>query len=211
MKKSLNAKSLRVILAASMLLLIAGAVAGFIFAQKQLQAFATAISQIEADAAVGDDNIITLKQLETTLKDVRDVKSKADSIAVPTSDYPVAVIKNITNIANKSGIPLTGISYSDGDSSTTAATGTPTPTTPAPTTATPGATATPSTVTTPTGVTKKTINVSTASPVSYDNLMNFLKRIENDDMYLHITKVSLTKSEGNTVTTQPFIIEVYVR
>ncbi len=208
MKITLNAKVLRTILLVVMFLLISGSVAGFIFAKSKLQEFATSISQIEADAAAGDGNIATLQQLEGTLEKTRDIKTKVDSIAVPAIDYPVVVIQNITDIASKAGIGLTSVSY--GDSAETSSTQ-----------STPSATTTPGvgTTTAPTagtaqtvsGATKKTINVTTESPVSYDVLMSFLRGIESDDMYMHITKVSMTKTTGNLVTTQPFTIEVYVR
>ena len=203
MKTHLNAKNLRILLSVVMLLMAAGAVTGFIFAQKQLQEFATSISQIEADAKAGDDNVETLNNLETTLEGVRDVKVKADSVAVPAAKYPVAVMNNISNLAAKSGVSLTAISYNDAEVSAG--------TTPQP--ATPDATTTPATTTpaAPSGVSKKMINVTPQSPVSYSSFMSFLRRIENDDMYLHVTKVSITKGEGNTITTQPLIIEVYVR
>ena len=95
MKLSLNAKSLRIVLLACILLLIAGAVVGFIFARKQLQAFATSISQMETDASSVDSSIATLKQLEVTLKGTEDIKAKANSLTVPASDYPVSVITNM--------------------------------------------------------------------------------------------------------------------
>ena len=206
MKLTLDAKLLRIILLAGMLLLVCGAVAGFIFAQKKLQEFATSISQIEADAAAGDGNIAALQQLQDTLKTTQDIKTKADSIAVPASDYPVVVIQNITNIANRAGVKLTSVSYGDSTSPTAQPTpgGTATP-------VNPGAVTAPATGIEPSGVTKKTINVTTESPVNYDALMSFLRGIETDDMYMHITKVSITKADGNSVTTQPFVIEVYVR
>ncbi len=208
MKITLNAKILRIILLMLMLLLISGSVAGFIFAKSKLQEFATSISQIEADAAAGDGNIEALQQLEGTLEKTRDIKTKVDSIAVPAADYPVVVIQNITDIAAKAGIELTSVSYGDSTETPTTQSTPGTTTTPGVGTTTAPAAEAPQTVS---GATKKTINVTTESPVSYDVLMSFLRGIESDDMYMHITKVSMTKETGNLVTTQPFTIEVYVR
>jgi len=210
MKITLNAKVFRTILIVAILILTSGAIAGFIFTKQKLQEFATSINQIEADAAAGDGNIAALKQLGDKLKTTQDIKAKADSIAVPSSDYPVKVIQNITDIASSAGVRLTAISYGGATDASgaqavpggAAAAPVTTPGTTAPVTGAAGAVS---------GATKKTINVTTESPVNYDALMNFLRGIETDDMYMHITKVSMTKAEGNTVTTQPFIIEVYVQ
>lgn len=210
MKLTLNAKILRIILFVSMVLIVAGAAAGFIFARKELQAFATSISQLEADAASVDSNVETLKQLETTVKENGDIKAKAEAIAVPASQYPVAVIANITEIANQAGVSLTSINYGDGAGNTASGTPQTTPTTDG-TSAVPGSTPAPAAGATPSGVTKKTVNVTTESPVNYDALMKFIKGIETDDMFMHITKISLTKGIDNSVNTQPFTVEVYVR
>lgn len=202
MKLTLDAKKLRIILLVVMLILVVGTVAAFIFARKELQSFATSISQMEADAASVDSNIAALKQLEGTIDEVRDVKSKADSIAVPASEYPVAVIANINKIASKAGVTIASISYGDTSADSNAAN-------PVPPSST-GVTAPPAT-TSPSGMTKKTVNVALESPVDYDALMNFIKGIETDDMFMYITKVSLAKSSDNAVNTQPFTIEVYTK
>jgi len=205
MKLTISPKSLRSVLLVVILVLIAGTIAGFIVARNQLQEFAASISQMEVNAASVDSNIETLKKLQVTLKEAEDIKAKTNSITVPASEYPVSVIANITAVAKQAGVKLTSINYGDastpsGATQTTPNGGAATGTAPAPTQAT-----------TPSGVTKKTVNVTVESPVSYDALMNFIKGIETDDMYMHITKISLTKADGKTVSTQPFTIEVYTK
>lgn len=210
MKLSLNAKSLRIVLLVCILLLIAGAVVGFILARNQLQAFATSISQMETDASSVDSSISTLKQLEVTLKGTEDIKSKASSLTVPASDYPVSVITNIKSIAERSGVKLSSINYGDSSASGSSAPSTAAPSTPAGGTASPAAPTTPQAAQ-PSGVTKKTVSVSTESPVNYNAFMSFIKGIETSDMYMHITKLSITKADGNSVNVQPFTVEVYTK
>lgn len=211
---SLTANVLRIILLVTVILLTTGGVAGFIVAQGTLQKFAASISQTEVDAAAVDGNIAKFKQLETTLKNTQDIKNKADSIAIPASDYPVAVIANITNIAKESNVDIQSIGY--GDNTTTGAaassgtTPTPTPTTSTPTTLPNGAPI-PGNTTPQSTSAKKTVNVTLKSPLDYTSLMSFIKRIENNSTYLHITSISLTKAEANSVTVLPFTIEVYTR
>jgi len=213
MKLHLNAKNLRIVLIAGMILIMAGAVMGFILARNELQKFATSISQMEANAASVDNDVATLKQLQTTLKANQDIKDKANAIAVPSSDYPVKVIANVTEIANKAGIKLTSINYGNETSAAPGNTGAAQTTPAGGTTTSPPAPNTTDTtgVATPSGFTKKTINVSTEPSVDYNALMSFIKGIETDDMFLHITRLSLAKGVDGSVTVQPFTIEVYIR
>ncbi len=203
MNLSLNAKRLRIVLFIAMALLLVGAVGGFILARSKLQSFASSISQMEADSTSIDGSIETYKQLQDKLKQSEDIKTKVNSITVPTTEYPVSVISNVTGIAKQAGVTINSINY--GESSDTAKTTPQAPAGGAPT-ATPEATQT-----TPAGVTKKEVNVVLATPVDYDALMAFIKAIETDEMYMHINRITLTKSEGNTVTVQPLIIEVYTK
>lgn len=212
-KRTFTAKNLRAILVTTVLLLFVGTVAGFNFAKDKLQEFAVSIRQTEIDAATGDNSIAKLKEIEKTLDDIKDVKKKADSIAVPLSSYPVAVINNINAIAAKSGVTIASINSSDNETegSTPPSTSAPTAAPTQPGTTPQNGTNAPQSTAAPTGVTKKSINVTVTSPVEYSALMQFLRNIENDKMFLHTTKVSMTKAEGTMVTTQQFVIEVYVR
>ena len=204
MKLTLNAKRLRIILMVGILLVTIGAVGGFMLARNRLQTFATSISQMEADASSVDSNIEALKKLQVTLKGTEDIKAKLNSITVPTSEYPVSVIANVTSIAKRSGIKLTSINYGEATDTKKAT----------PQAGTLGATAAPQPApeaATPSGVTKKTVTAVVESPVDYTAFMNFIKGIETDTMYMHITRITLTKAEGKTVTVQPLTIEVYTK
>lgn len=208
MKTAMSAQKLRALLIAVMLLLFVGATAGFIFAQQQLQNFATTIVQLEADAQATNGNIASLQQLEKTLTDYASVQQKANSIAINASDYPVEVINTLTQLANQSGIRLTNVSYGNnenaGSGGAPSGSPAPTPASPAPG----GANATPST---PAGLTKRMLNVTVQSPVDYNGFTNFLSRVENSSMHLHITKLSLARESGNSISVQPFTVEVYLR
>jgi hypothetical protein len=210
MKYTLTAQNLRILLGIGALLLVVGTATGFIFAQQKLQEFASTIIQLETDAKATNDSITTLQQLSTTLEGYKDVKQKAESITVSTSDYPVEVIKSITKLAGESNVKLTDISYGNdaaqgGESGVVPPEGT--AAAPLPTAAGEPAAST----STPEGVEKKTINVSVESPVDYNQFMLFLKKIETNDTYLHVTKISMSKGPENTITVQPFVIEVYVK
>lgn len=206
LKVSLNAKSFRIVLLIVMLLLVIGAVGGFIFARNKLETFASSISQMEADASQVDGNIEALKKLQVSLKDTQDITAKVNAITVPASDYPVAVIGNVTAIAKRSGVKLSSVNYGESADTPTAqtppsGTGTPPAITPQTTQEAP----------VPAGVTKKTVNVVVESPVDYTAVMNFIKNIETDNMYMHINRITLTKAEGTSVTLQPLAIEVYTK
>lgn len=200
---TLTAKRLRILLFGFMVVIIVAIAGGFLLVQRSLQGYATDISKLNADANSGDQNIRTLVQLEERLRDESSTIESARSVVADNATYSDRVINDISKIASQSGVSITSLEFSQ-DAATSP--GSPTPT-PPPTAGMTPTLASPA----PQGVTKKTVTVAVESPVRYSNLMNFIQGIESNDLKMQLTSVSLTKDKGDTVATQTFSIEVYVR
>jgi len=200
---TMTAKRLRVILLISMLLVVAGMAGGFLFVERNLRSYATTISRLNADAQSGDQNIQTLKNLQVRIASEQDTIAAARSIVADNTTYAKQVIDDISRIASESGVAVTSLEF---PKDAGAAAGATAPTTPV---ATPGQTVT--TTPTPAGVTKKTVTVSVQSPLKYSSLLSFIQKIESNDLKMQLTSVTLAKEKGDSVTTQTFTIEVYVR
>ncbi len=203
MKNGLTAQRLRVVLIIGMVIITVAATAGFMYAKAGLDAYALAISSLNADAQSGNTNILTLKNLQTRLDNEQDLVNETRGIVGSSAGYTDTVINNISSIARNSGVSVTSINFVD-DAETGAATTAPTTATPAAPGTTPAPVAT-------SGVTKKIVSVTLANPLSYDALMSFLKNLESNELKMQPTNVSMTKDKGSLVTTQPFTLEVYVR
>ncbi|MES2876519.1 MAG: hypothetical protein V4678_03560 [Patescibacteria group bacterium] len=206
MNGAMTAQRLRLILLISMLLLIAAMAGGFWFVQQGLKGYATTISSLNADAQSGDQNIQTLRSLETKLAEEQTTIATARSIVADNATYADQVINDITRIANESGVNITSFEFIDSSTTTLTAPSSPATTAPAAGGAQPMAT-----TATPSGVTKKSVTVALESPLKYSTLMSFIQKIEANELKMQIPSVTMTKEKDDNVTTQTFSIEVYVR
>lgn len=205
MNGSMTAARLRLILIVVIFLVIAAVAGGFLFAHRSLTGYAAQISQLNADADSGDQNIATLRTLENRLDMERATIESARSVVADNATFAERVVSDITRIAAQSGVTITSLEYVDSGtpSSGSSAAPAPTPTTPS----APGQ----ATTTAPTGINKKSISVAVESPIDYTKLMTFIRNIEANRLKLQISTVSLTKEDGNKVGTQSFSIGAYVR
>ena len=208
MNGKMTAKRLRIILIIVVVSVIAGVAGGFLFVQKNLAGYAKQISQLNADAETGDQSIETRKKLETRLDSEQSTIDAAQSIIGDSSSFADRIVGDVTRIAAESGVKITSFEFIDTPAAAAGGTAT---TTPAPTTPAPTGAAAPTTATVPAGVTKKSISVSIETPLAYDKFMNFIKKIESNDLKLQIADVKLTAGDKGTVGTQSFSIGAYVR
>ncbi len=205
MKSSMTATRLRLILSVVMILIVVAASAGFWFAQRSLREYASAISALNADASSGDQNLQTLNGLQARLDAERTAVDSAHALVADQATYADQVIADVTRIAAQAGVRITSFEFVEDVAAA--------PTAPAGTTTAPPATGTPTPTSSvaPAGVVKKTVSVSIESPLTYSALMKFLSGIETNPLKMQIPSVTMTKGEGNDVSTQQFSIEVYVR
>ena len=216
MNSAMNARRLRTILIIVMLLIISAVAGGFVYAQKSLTGYAQEISQLNANADTGDQSIATLKNVENRLKDEKDTIEAAHSIVADSATFAERVVSDVTRAAAEANVAVKTVEFVD-----TPATGSATPTTTPTTTAPVAATTNPLAVDRSTtgnssapaapAISQKSISIAIESPVKYSNLMDFIRRIESNEIKLQIASVNLTKGENGTVTTQTFSIGAYVR
>jgi hypothetical protein len=206
MSGSLSATKLRLLLSVSIALLIAAMVGGFLFIHSKLNIYASEISALNADAQSGDANIQTLKTVQERLDAEKSTIVDARSIVAESANFSDVAISNISRIARDTGVNITSFEFADSSS------GASTPAAPATApAATPGSTDTAAPAAPASGITKRVVTVTVESPLPYSQLMDFIRRIETNDLKMQLSSVSMAKGDGNNVTTQTFSIEVYVR
>ena len=207
MKSSgLTARKLRLLLILTMVLVSVLAAVGFYFMQMQLRAYANEISQLNADALDGGENLNTLRQLSVQLDEKASTIAKTKRIVAESKQYVYQdeIIKDLATIGRESGVSVTGFSFT-GAGVVAGTSTTPTGTTAPESSPTPAASSNPSTLK------SQSVTVTIASPVAYTNLMRFIKRIELNPLKMQIARVSISKESGSKVTSDSFVIEVYVR
>lgn len=207
---AMSATKLRLLLIIGMVLLGIASIAGFYVAQAQLMKYANEISTLNATAQTGNESLQTLRTLEAKVNEERAAIAKARSIVSESKQYLYQdqIVNDISRIAGDSGISITQFDFAG--SQQTGATTTP---------AAGGAT-----TTSPTDMAgssasglstlkSETVTVSVKSPASYTSLMNFIKAIEQNPTKMQIANISMTAetSDRNKVSSQTFIIKVYVR
>ncbi len=201
MKHKLTASTLRILLIVMLFLVIALAIGGFYFAQIKLTEYASSISQLNADADAGSGNVETLKRLQVYLERQKLVIKKTEAIVADSKSYAYQdqIVDDIVAIGKAADIKITGFTFETTGAATapTTAPATAAPTTPA--------------VVIPGGVKSTTANITVGSPANYDNVLDFIKRVERNPTKMQIKNVSMSKSGSNSVTAPTFAIEVYIR
>lgn len=212
MKKSraLTASKLRYMLITVLVLLFAGGASGFYFVQHLLRGYAKETSTLNSQASISDQNLQALQNIQNYLAAHQEDQDLAQKVVADSKEYRYQneIVSDISKFANQSGINITAYNFSS-DSSTDAASGSAT---------SPSATNETSPTTSPAnGVSslKSTkVNVTIKSPVNYNNLLDFISRIEQNITKMQIAGISLTRSDEDgksKVSSESFDIEVYVR
>lgn len=201
-------------LIAAVVLIFVGTTAGFYFAQDRLKEFAASITQLNADAEVGDKEVSTLQQLEKELEENQKTIKAARAIVSESKQYAYQdqIVADITAIANKSGVSITAFNFEPAGAEAGATTATPAPAAGGDSTAAGSPPGVPSVPNAASSAKVKSVvtNVTLSSPVRYNNLIEFIRAIELNRMKMQIAKVSLTTVEGG-LSAETFAIEVYVR
>lgn len=202
----MTAQKLRMLLLASIigLVLIAGAV--FWLIRGHLMTFAHEVQQSNAEANSSTQNLATLEHLKTQLSQDADTVERTKNIVAESKSYAYQdqIIKDINTYASRSGVSVSGYTFSadTGATAGTAVTSTPPA---ASTQATAGAK-------TVTGLKSVSVSVNLKSPVKYESVMNFIHSIEQNLTKMQLAGISLTKDPtSDNVTASALTIEVYTR
>lgn len=195
MNRQLSARQLRIILSISLFVIVALMVGIATYSYHSLRSVAVNVAQTLADADAGQDNLQTLEKIQEQLENDKDVVARANSIVADSQSYQYQdqIITDLQNYAAKAGITITNFDFT----STTATTPSQTP---APQTAAPS------------GVKSTSVTVTLKNPINYDNLLRFLKSIEQNLTKMQVSKIGLSKSQtGSDVSSDVLTIEVYIR
>lgn len=219
---TMTAVKLRLILIAALVLVMIAGGALFSFGYSLLSDKAKETSEVATQASSSNTKIQQLNATKKLLDSNTKAVERASKIVANSESYVYQdqIIDDLNRIANKSGIQILDITFTDatvtgGASSVTAA---------------PAAGASPSsTATTPTAggaagapaalspsVKAVSASVKISEKVQYDKMLDFLYAVEQNLTKMSISKVSLRKADGlvdgkPAVSTDQLTIEVYMR
>ena len=194
----MTATRLRLILSASLFVIILIAGVSFSLIDGTLRDMATDVSHTTADAEASRDSVQTLQKVQQELTADADVITRASNIVAESQSYQYQdqIVNDLNDYANKAGVSVTSLDFG-ATTTTPAASASPTPTSSAPAVA---------------GVNSKTVTVAIKNPVNYNNLLHFIRSIEQNLTKMQISKVGISKgSSGNDVSSDILTIQVYVR
>jgi hypothetical protein len=207
----LTPTKLRIILIITMTLLLAAAIAGFYFGQKTLSAYATEVSTKVAEAENSKDSVNQLQKLESELERLSSVRERTKSIVAESRSYLYQdqIIADLNNYANQAGISISQFNFQ----TEAAATGAAPATSAAPATPDANSSSPPPVTTSPTPAVKSTtVSITLKTPIKYENLIKFIRSIEQNLTKMQISGISLNPGEdAETISTDSLNIEVYIK
>ena len=193
---TLTATRLRLILTISLLLITLLASLFVASSNQDLKTYASDIRSITADASASQNNIQTLQKVQQELLANKDVIARASDIVADSQSYQYQdqIITDLNDYASRAGISVTNIDFLAADPGSA--------TTPAQTNNTPA----------PSGVKSTSVSVTVKNPVVYENLLRFIKSIEQNLTKMQISRIGLAKdTAGGGVSSEVLTIEVYIR
>ncbi len=191
-----TATQLRLILSLSMFAIVMLTAVGFYFVNSHLKTYALDVSHVVVDANASRDNLQNLQKIEKQLKESQDIVQKTNNIVAESQSYQYQdqIITDINGYATRAGISITDINFSAQSTTTT-----------------PTANATPA-APTPSGVKSTSVAITLKNPVNYDNLLRFLKSIEQNLTKMQVSRINLSKDTSSSgVTSDILTLQVYVR
>lgn len=190
----LSAVKFRLVLIASIVILLGLAGVGFWFFCNQLTSYATEVRSANAAASTSTSDILRLKQLEKQLEEDSVAVTRAKNIVADSKyyQYQDQIIADFTSYAKASKLTISSINFDTGAA--------------APAAPAPGGTPTPA------GLKSTTATVTLKNPVNYQALLKFVHSLELNLTKMQLTGITLQRDEeSKSVTVNPLTIEVYTR
>lgn len=209
---TLNAITMRYILSAILLLLLAGMAGSFYFAYTMLHNTATEAASKQAELESIDSRIHALENLRKRLKEYKPSAERAAKIAASAKSYQYQnqIIDDLKFYAATAGVSIDSFSFKEdgGAKSTTR-----------PTSGAPASSSSPATTPSVGGAgggaaaLKSTqVSIQLGKNIGYTNLLHFLHLIEKNLTRMQIADLSLSRGENNnSVSVQALTLEVYIR
>ena len=202
--KSLSATKLKMVLIATLVILVLLGGVLFWFVRGQLVEYAIQVRETTANASTSDASIARLQKLQKALNDDKDAVKRAASIAGDgqTFEYQERILEDLSTYEKKAGIRITSINFDEVKESTTTSAITPSelaePGTSDPASAvggeipggTEGETAAPTSA-----LKEVSITISIENPVTYKSIMQFIRLLEFNLPKMQISEVSFTNTD----------------
>lgn len=194
-RQYLTPTNVRLMLSISLFTIAIGAAVIIHFLNAGMDEYAEKVSRANADSVASQDNIQNLQKIQQELLANRDVIERTTSIVADSQSYEYQnqIITDLNDYANRAGISVTNIDFTEGASASTS-----TPTAPATSPA-------------PAGVKSTSVSITLKNPVAYDNLLRFIHSIEQNLTKMQISRIGLTKDTTGNVTSEVLTIEVYIK
>ncbi len=223
-KGPIKATGFRIVLAVSIVLIVALSGVGFSYGVGFVQSYAKTVSEKQAQSKSSDENIQQLIKTKAFLEENSSVINKIAALRTngkSNEHYPeIEIINIVRSLAAKNDISVTGIaqvldSSGQSDGATPGATGSTAPATPPAGSAasTPGSAATGST---PQASSSETVAVSVTlgESVEYESYLQFLYDIEQNIPLLKVDSVNVSHSAGaspNKVSAGDTTIHLFIK
>ncbi len=173
-------RSMNQVLKVIIVLLVIGTISGLYFANKKLVTIAQDTSKLKADVAVGDKQLKTYQQTKIQVDELSYVNELANTV-LPANQDQSAIVAELSEFANRSGLTVSQITFSDTSKAATSAA-------PPSSSSAAGKTA----LTVPKGVLVVPVEIQLKSGSKYSNLLSFLKTIESNRRKSQVTNITLT-------------------
>lgn len=202
-QRTLTPSIARAILAGALLLMTATGIGIFVFGQQQLSTVAEETRKSTTDAESSSNELQALTTLKNRLKEQnKDVERAAKIVSITKNyNYQDQVVQDFVNYANASGVVIKSIDFSANNASTSGTASSSSSST----SATAAAKA-------PNGTKSISATITLNTPVAYDNLRDFIYRIEKNLFQMQISNLTLSSNKGTGgVVVDALTVTAYVR
>lgn len=199
-QRTLTPSIARAILAGTLLLMAAAGIGIFIFGQQQLSAVAEETRKSTTDAESSSNELQALTTLKNRLKEQnKDVERAAKIVSITKNyNYQDQVVQDFVNYANASGVVIKSIDFSANNASTSGTAS--------------SSTSTATAVKAPNGTKSISATITLNTPVAYDNLRDFIYRIEKNLFQMQISNLTLSSNKDTGgVVVDALTVTAYVR
>jgi hypothetical protein len=196
----MSSKRVFYLMVAGLVLLGGMAIAGMVIGNSTLKKQSDKLLALKLDSKVLEQQQVSLGQAKKDVEKYSSLEQIAKTI-VPQEKDQARTVREIVNLANESGVPVSSITFPTSTLGTTAAKTTTTNTTSSSTAA--KVTTPPITQVKPvegiSGLYQMEINVTSEStnPIPYDRLITFLTKLEQNRHTAQVTTISVHPSEKN--------------
>lgn len=199
-KSLITASTMRIVLSALLLLVLAGMIGGFSFAYSFLDSAADETARLQAEATASGTKVQNLLSLNQQLSQHQSAVKKASQIVAESKSYQYQnqIITDLSTYAVRAGVAIQSFSFNDKANSSSNASNTDTPSD--------------GNTDSSTGPKSTVVSIQLAERVPYPNLLHFLHLLEQNITRMQTAGVSLVSTENNgNVTVQALELEVYIR